>query len=124
MRKTPPWKRSESSVDDMSETAIHLLKIAQAAALATILNAMPMPLLDDPVDPLGIPRRGSFGLRNFSTGVRQGAYWSLAWINHSSIIATARVKPAEAALILKGKQETVNPVLGSASRLLSFSIWQ
>ncbi len=42
----------------------------------------------------------------------------------SSKIATARVNPAEAALILKGKQATWNPVGGSWSRLASFSIWQ
>lgn len=39
-------------------------------------------------------------------------------------IATARVHPADAACTLTGKQHTSNPVDGSASRLLNFSIWQ
>ena len=43
---------------------------------------------------------------------------------YSSKIATARVKPAEAARILKGKQAMVKPKGGSASRLCSFSKWQ
>src|SRR5262249_52354802 len=43
---------------------------------------------------------------------------------YSSMIATARVQPADAARIFTGKQDTVNPVEGSASRLCSFSIWQ
>jgi len=43
---------------------------------------------------------------------------------YSSRIATARVNPAEAALILNGKAETVKPVLGNWSRLVIFSIWQ
>ncbi len=43
---------------------------------------------------------------------------------HSSKIATARVQPADAPLILKGKQETVKPVGGSTSRFASFSMWQ
>jgi len=43
---------------------------------------------------------------------------------HSSKIATARVQPAEAPLILWGKQLTVKPLPGSASRLCSFSRWQ
>ena len=45
-------------------------------------------------------------------------------IVHASMIATARVQPAEARSILTGKQTTVKPVDGSASRLCSFSIWQ
>ena len=45
-------------------------------------------------------------------------------IVHPSMIATARVQPAEARSILVGKQETVKPVDGSASRLCNFSIWQ
>lgn len=43
---------------------------------------------------------------------------------YSSRIATARVNPAEAALILNGKAETMKPVLGNWSRLVIFSIWQ
>jgi len=42
----------------------------------------------------------------------------------SSTMATPRVQPAEAAWILCGKQEIRKPVLGSASGLCSFSIWQ
>ena len=41
-----------------------------------------------------------------------------------STIATARVQPAEPPRTFTGKQLTVNPVGGSASRLCSFSIWQ
>ena len=41
-----------------------------------------------------------------------------------SMIATARVQPAEARSILTGKHDTVNPVDGSCSRLCSFSMWQ
>ena len=41
-----------------------------------------------------------------------------------SMMATARVQPAEAPRILTGKQLTVNPLAGSASRLCSFSMWQ
>ena len=44
--------------------------------------------------------------------------------SYSSKMATARVQPADAPLILTGKHETVNPVAGSRSRLPSFSIWQ
>ena len=43
---------------------------------------------------------------------------------YDSMIATARVQPAEARSILVGKQQTVKPVDGSASRLCNFSIWQ
>ncbi len=43
---------------------------------------------------------------------------------HASIMATARVQPAEAALILTGKQATMNPCGGKTSRLCSFSMWQ
>lgn len=41
-----------------------------------------------------------------------------------SIIATARVHPALAALTFTGKHETVKPVAGRTSRLCSFSIWK
>ena len=41
-----------------------------------------------------------------------------------SMIATARVQPAEARSILAGKHEIMNPFDGSASRLCNFSIWQ
>jgi hypothetical protein len=40
------------------------------------------------------------------------------------MIATARVQRADARSIFTGKQATVNPVGGSASRLCSFSMWQ
>lgn len=43
---------------------------------------------------------------------------------HPSMIATARVQPAEAPRILWGKQETMKPSDGRASRLCSFSRWQ
>ena len=43
---------------------------------------------------------------------------------HSSMMATARVQPADAALIFTGKHATVKPDAGSASRLCSFSMWQ
>ena len=36
---------------------------------------------------------------------------------HSSVIATARVQPAEARSIFTGKQTTMKPVDGRASRL-------
>ena len=42
----------------------------------------------------------------------------------SSKMATARVQPAEAPRILCGKQQTVKPSPGRASRLCSFSRWQ
>jgi len=41
-----------------------------------------------------------------------------------SRIATARVQPAEAALIFTGKQAMRKPCAGSCSRLCSFSRWQ
>src|ERR1700693_2485735 len=41
-----------------------------------------------------------------------------------SMIATARVQPAEAARIFIGKQSIVKPGAGSTSRLCSFSRWQ
>jgi hypothetical protein len=41
-----------------------------------------------------------------------------------SMMATARVHPAEPPRTLTGKQLTMNPLAGSASRLCSFSIWQ
>ena len=40
----------------------------------------------------------------------------------SSRIATARIQPAEAPAIFTAKHDSVNPVAGSASRLVSFSI--
>ncbi len=43
---------------------------------------------------------------------------------HPSMMATARVQPAEALSILTGKHETVKPVDGNCSRLCSFSMWQ
>ena len=42
----------------------------------------------------------------------------------SSRMATARVQPADAPRIFTGKQHTVKPSPGSASRLCSFSRWQ
>ena len=51
----------------------------------------------------------------------------LAWVNHhftATMQATARVQPAEAALIFTGKQATMKPVDGRASRFDSFSMWQ
>jgi carboxyl-terminal processing protease len=42
----------------------------------------------------------------------------------ASRIATARVQPAEAALIFTGKHETTKPSAGNCSRLCSFSMWQ
>mmetsp|Transcript_14412 Transcript_14412/g.20629 ORF Transcript_14412/g.20629 Transcript_14412/m.20629 type:complete len:84 (-) Transcript_14412:656-907(-) len=39
-------------------------------------------------------------------------------------MATALVHPAEALLILTGKQQIVKPWLGNTSRLCSFSKWQ
>ena len=47
-----------------------------------------------------------------------------ALLVHVSMIATARVQPAEARSIFMGKQATMKPVDGSASRLCSFSMWQ
>ena len=44
--------------------------------------------------------------------------------HHASSRATARVGPAEPPTIRRGKQDTVNPVGGSAARLHSRSIWQ
>jgi hypothetical protein len=41
---------------------------------------------------------------------------------YSSMMATARVQPAEARSIFTGKHETVKPVDGSCSRLCSFSM--
>ena len=43
---------------------------------------------------------------------------------YPSMIATARVQPAEARSILTGKHDTVNPLEGNSSRLCSFSMWQ
>lgn len=45
-------------------------------------------------------------------------------VRQSSKMATARVQPAEAPRILCGKQLTVKPCGGRASRLCSFSRWQ
>ena len=45
-------------------------------------------------------------------------------VSHSSMIATARVQPAEARSILTGKHDTAKPVDGKSSRLCSFSMWQ
>ena len=41
-----------------------------------------------------------------------------------SMIATARVQPADARSIFTGKQDTMKPVAGKSSRLCSFSMWQ
>jgi hypothetical protein len=41
-----------------------------------------------------------------------------------SMIATARVQPAEAARTFTGKHDTTKPYGGSASKLCSFSRWQ
>jgi hypothetical protein len=43
---------------------------------------------------------------------------------YSSMIATARVHPADALLIFTGKHEIMKPCGGKASRLCSFSRWQ
>ena len=43
---------------------------------------------------------------------------------YSSKIATARVQPAEARCTFTGKQATMKPSAGRASRLCSFSMWQ
>ena len=53
---------------------------------------------------------------------RAGRFEDVA--SHSSMIATARVQPAEARSILTGKQDTVKPLDGKSSRLCSFSMWQ
>jgi len=45
-------------------------------------------------------------------------------ISYLSMMATARVQPADAPFILTGKQLTVKPDAGNASRLWSFSRWQ
>ena len=50
--------------------------------------------------------------------VFQGAFH----VAHVSMMATARVQPAEPPRTLTGKQATVKPVAGSASRLCSFSM--
>ena len=47
-----------------------------------------------------------------------------SFVAHPSMMATARVQPADAALILTGKHAIMNPVAGIASRLCSFSMWQ
>ena len=44
--------------------------------------------------------------------------------NQASMIATARVQPAEPPRTFTGKQLTRKPLAGKASRLCSFSIWQ
>ena len=44
--------------------------------------------------------------------------------NQASMIATALVQPAEPPRTFTGKQLTMKPLGGSASRLCSFSIWQ
>src|ERR1700752_5017060 len=43
---------------------------------------------------------------------------------YASMIATARVQPAEARSIFTGKHDMVNPVDGRSSKLCSFSRWQ
>ncbi len=43
---------------------------------------------------------------------------------YPSIIATARVQPADARAILTGKQAIMKPCAGRLSRLCSFSMWQ
>ena len=65
--------------------------------------------------PLGLRIAADHGRRQDAIGPHQ---------RPSSRIATARVKPAEAPLMLNGKQHTEKPVAGSASRLCSFSRWQ
>jgi len=44
--------------------------------------------------------------------------------NQASMIATARVQPADPPRTFTGKQLTVKPLAGKTSRLCSFSIWQ
>src|SRR5262245_59557629 len=44
--------------------------------------------------------------------------------NQASMIATALVHPADPPCTFTGKQLTMNPVAGNASRLCSFSTWQ
>jgi hypothetical protein len=41
-----------------------------------------------------------------------------------SMIATARIQPAETRSILTGKHDTMNPVDSKNSRLCNFSMWQ
>jgi len=64
------------------------------------------------------------------TGCPAGLFYCAAMLspgavgNQASMIATARVQPAEPPRTLTGKQLTVKPLAGSTSRLCSFSIWQ
>ena len=60
----------------------------------------------------------------FRHGALKNAPWLHAGYKPHSMIATARVQPAEPPRTLTGKQLTVNPLDGSASRLCSFSMWQ
>ena len=53
-----------------------------------------------------------------------GAASRAAAIVQPSMIATARVQPADARSILTGKHDTMKPVGGNCSRLCSFSMWQ
>ena len=63
------------------------------------------------------PRRLERHLRSFLKRKSSGRLYP-------SMIATARVQPAEARSILTGKHDTVNPLEGRSSRLCSFSMWQ
>ena len=72
--------------------------------------------LDDGQRPVGEGQRGG---RRQQQRRRSEARWP-----HSSKIATARVQPAEPWCTFTGKQETMKPAGGSASRLCSFSMWQ
>ena len=58
------------------------------------------------------------------TGVAPGREQHRDLATAEAYIATARVGPALPPWILSGKQATVKPDGGSASRLCSFSMWQ
>jgi len=56
--------------------------------------------------------------------IRVTAIWQVCSELYSSIIATARVHPADAFFIFTGKQTMWKPFAGRDSRLCSFSRWQ
>ena len=65
---------------------------------------------------------GTGGEKNVRGGGRISGACAIAATRDQSMMATARVQPADARSILTGKHETAKPVGGNCSRLCSFSI--
>ena len=105
--KTPRWKRQLVRIDGAASTGgVDLTLMVSGHSLCGLRCVLAL-------EATGPARH-----------TNRAGHLLLFAIPQSSKIATARVNPAEALRILKGKQEIMKPVGGRLSRLASFSMWQ